>query len=121
LAAPGDTRTVPEGFLNPVVNPGDAVSELEEAGQYLFTVQEVVDYYQLRAADDIQHYDPQQPFRYSTVRLGDTVMDVEGLDRAQQGRLLGLFPRAVGYHQWKAGDTPSAPPVLRPMSIDDDS
>jgi len=80
-----------------------------------------MDYYQLQSVDDIQLYDPQQPFRYSTVRIADTVMDVADLDLARQCRLLALFPQTVGYRQWK-NDTPTtAPPVLRPISVDDDS
>jgi len=59
-AAPRDARPILEGLISPVASPTDALTELDEAGQYIYTVQGVIQY--RWTISNI--YGPQQPFRY---------------------------------------------------------
>jgi len=107
---------------NPFGSSASGLRELDMTEQYLFTPQEVVDYYGLDSVEDIQNFDSGAPYRFSVVRLNDVVMDVTDLDPSMQRAMLGVFPQAA--QAWShRSDTPEdmPPPVLHPHSLEGDS
>jgi len=76
-AAPRDARPILEGLISPVASPTDALTAPDEARQYRLYGPGS----RHTQMDEVHIYDPQQPFRYFTVRIDGTVMDDDGRRR----------------------------------------